>query len=75
MAERTLYWTELRIFLESRGLSRSITPRMNLAYLTHSRSRSATPQIEMGTTLLDAGARGVILTPAGSRLARALGTN
>jgi DNA-binding transcriptional LysR family regulator len=68
-----LYWTELRIFLEV-ARSRSFNKAGQELGTSHATVSRAVRRLEaeMNTELLAAGARGVVLTPAGSRLARAL---
>jgi DNA-binding transcriptional LysR family regulator len=68
-----LYWTELRIFLEV-ARSKSFNKAAQELGITHPTAGRAVRRLEtqLNTPLLAAGARGVILTPAGSRLARAL---
>jgi DNA-binding transcriptional LysR family regulator len=69
-----LYWTELRIFLEV-ARSKSFNKAAQELGVTHPTAGRAVRRLEaeLNTPLLaGAGARGVVLTPAGSRLARAL---
>jgi DNA-binding transcriptional LysR family regulator len=68
-----LYWTELRIFLEV-ARSKSFNKAAQELGITHPTAGRAVRRLEskMNTELLAAGARGVALTPAGSRLSRAL---
>jgi DNA-binding transcriptional LysR family regulator len=68
-----LYWTELRILLQV-ARSRSFNKAAEELGVSHPTVARAVRRLETetGTALLAAGARGVVLTPAGSRLARAL---
>jgi DNA-binding transcriptional LysR family regulator len=69
-----LYWTELRIFLEV-AKSKSFNKAAQELGISHPTVARAVRRLEteMNTELLlAAGAPGVVLTPAGSRLARAL---
>jgi DNA-binding transcriptional LysR family regulator len=68
-----LYWTELRIFLQV-AKSKSFNKAAEEIGISHPTVGRAVRrlEIEMNTKLLAAGARGVVLTAAGSRLARAL---
>jgi DNA-binding transcriptional LysR family regulator len=69
-----IYWTELRIFLEV-ARSKSFNKAAQELGITHPTAGRAVRRLEseLKTPLLAAaGARGVVLTPAGSRLARAL---
>jgi DNA-binding transcriptional LysR family regulator len=68
-----LYWTELRIFLEV-ARSKSFNKAAQELGITHPTAGRAVRRLEsqLNTPLLAAGARGVALRPAGSRLARAL---
>jgi DNA-binding transcriptional LysR family regulator len=68
-----IYWTELRIFLEV-ARSKSFNKAAQELGITHPAVGRGVRRLEseMDTELLTAGARGVALTPAGSRLARAL---
>jgi DNA-binding transcriptional LysR family regulator len=68
-----IYWTELRIFLEV-ARSKSFNKAAQELGITHPTAGRAVRRLEtqLNTSLLAAGARGVVLTPAGSRLARAL---
>jgi DNA-binding transcriptional LysR family regulator len=68
-----LYWTELRIFLQV-ARSKSFNKAAQELGITHPTAGRAVRRLEteLNAELLAAGARGVVLTPAGSRLARAL---
>jgi molybdate transport repressor ModE-like protein len=69
-----LYWTELRIFLQV-ARSKSFNKAAQELGITHPTAGRAVRRLEnrLNTPLLAAaGGRGVVLTPAGSRLARAL---
>jgi DNA-binding transcriptional LysR family regulator len=68
-----LYWTELRMFLEV-ARSKSFNKAAQELGITHPTAGRAVRRLEtkLNLPLLAAGARGVKLTPAGSRLARAL---
>jgi DNA-binding transcriptional LysR family regulator len=69
----SIYWTELRIFLEV-ARSKSFNKAAQELGVTHPTVGRAVRRLEseMNTKLLAAGARGVVLRPAGLRLARAL---
>jgi DNA-binding transcriptional LysR family regulator len=68
-----IYWTELRIFLAVANLQ-SFNKAAQELRVSHPTVARAVRRLEtaMNTELLAAGARGVVLTAAGSRLARAL---
>jgi DNA-binding transcriptional LysR family regulator len=68
-----LYWTELRIFLEV-AKSKSFNKAAEELGISQPTVGRAVRRLEtaLNIKLLGAGARGVVLTPAGSRLARAL---
>jgi DNA-binding MarR family transcriptional regulator len=68
-----IYWTELRIFLAV-ARSKSFNKAAQELGISHPTVARAVRRLEtaINTELLAAGARGVVLTPAGSRLARAL---
>jgi DNA-binding transcriptional LysR family regulator len=70
---RGIYWTELRIFLAVAN-SNSFNKAAEGLGISHPTVARAVRRLEtlMNTELLAAGARGVVLTAAGSRLARAL---